>query len=136
VSTRCQIGFYYENKSRLSNFEALLYRHCDGYPQGPSGVLATIIPHLLDFDKNRGLDDPEYAAAWLCAKLKDGYTNIGISKDFHGDIAYYYAIRPNGTIEIWRCNRGNPTESAGEVSIHDDNWKKNFLKEESVPKPS
>ena len=86
MSTRCQIGFYEPGEKDLGKFEALIYRHMDGYPGKADGseygALADIVPILQDFKKNRGLDDVEYASAWLVAKLKDGYLNIGISKDF------------------------------------------------------
>tara|TARA_Y100000310_G_C20020129_1_gene506993 strand:- start:3 stop:359 length:357 start_codon:yes stop_codon:yes gene_type:complete len=95
MSTRCQIGFYEPDTENLQNFEALIYRHSDGYPDSEHGVIATIKPILDDFNKNRGLDDMEYASAWLVAKLKDDYLNIGISKAFHGDIEYFYAVYPN-----------------------------------------
>jgi len=92
MSTRCQIGFYEKEETDLNNFQALIYRHCDGYPDTMHGVIAGIKPILEDFDKNRGLFDIEYASAWLVAKLKVDYLDIGISKDFHGDIEYFYAV--------------------------------------------
>jgi hypothetical protein len=95
MSTRCQIGFYEKGEKDLSKFKALIYRHCDGYPEDKGGVVATVVPILEDFNKNRGLDDIEYASAWLVAKLKDDYTNIGICKNFHGDIEYFYAVYPS-----------------------------------------
>jgi len=114
MSTRSQIGFYRNepNLNTLKNFDALLYRHSDGYP---SGVLPNIIPFLKWWKTARGLDDIEYCAArllqYLCNEY-DGrgrnmekilgkntdYTGIyghGICKFFHGDIEYYYAIYPN-----------------------------------------
>ena len=101
MSTRCQIGFYEQGVKDLTKFEALIYRHCDGYPDGESGVPADIVPILKDFNKNRGLDDTEYASAWLVAKLKTDYLNIGISKDFHGDIEYFYAVYPD-RLEVYK----------------------------------
>lgn len=95
MSTRCQIGFYELGQKNLYKWEALIYRHSDGYPDGESGVIATVKPILDDFNKNRGLDDLEYAPAWLVAKLKTDYLNIGISSGFHGDIEYFYAVYPD-----------------------------------------
>ena len=112
MSTRCQIAFYDdEDEKDLSKFNALIYRHSDGYPEGENGVLHDILPFLKWFKKERGLEDMEYTSArllqWLCnvydKETKDyeeekgeaGYTGIlghGISKDFHWDIAYLYAI--------------------------------------------
>lgn len=43
-----------------------LYRHNDGYPDG---VLPDILPILARFDKERGLSDVEYAAAWTIHAL-------------------------------------------------------------------
>jgi len=97
MSTRCQIGFYPYEDTPLEKWDALIYRHFDGYPDG---VLPDIVPILKDFNKNRGLDDTEYASAWLVAKLKDDYLNIGVSNQFHGDIEYYYAVYPN-RIEVY-----------------------------------
>lgn len=91
MSTRCQVGFYEEEETDLRRFEALIYRHSDGYPEG---VLPDLLPILKDFDKNRGLDDLEYASAWVVSRLKDDYLNIGISSNFHGDIEYLYKITP------------------------------------------
>ena len=104
MSTRCQIGFYESGEEDLSKFEALIYRHCDGYPgklneykggKVEYGVLSDIMPILRDFNKNRGLGDVEYASAWLVAKLKGEYTNIGICRVFHADIEYFYAVYPD-----------------------------------------
>ena len=95
MSTRCQIGFYEAEEKDLSKHQALIYRHCDGYPDDAGGVIATILPILQDFQKNRGLSDIEYAAAWLVAKLKTDYLNIGISSGLHEDIEYFYAVYPD-----------------------------------------
>lgn len=46
MSTRCQIGFYEAEEKDLDNFEALIYRHSDGYPDTEHGVLAAIVPFL------------------------------------------------------------------------------------------
>jgi len=95
MSTRCQIGFYEPEVKDLNQWEALIYRHSDGYPDTQHGVIATVVPILKQFDKDRGLDDIEYASAWLVAKLKTDYLNIGICKGFHGDIEYFYAVYPD-----------------------------------------
>lgn len=97
MSTRSQIAFYGEKKQKLHAYDALVYRHYDGYPEG---VLPDLIPVLMDFDKNRGLSDSEYASAWLVAKWKTDYLNIGISKNLHGDIEYFYAVYPD-RLEIY-----------------------------------
>ena len=108
AGTRCQIGFYsFPSTTNMHNlldkWEVLLYRHCDGYPEG---ILPDILPILADFHKNRGLSDWEYASAWLCSKLKTDYLGIGICNQFHGDIEYYYAIFPNGIIQVYDVRNG------------------------------
>ena len=103
MSTRCQIGFYEPEAKDLNDFEALIYRHCDGYPDTEHGVLAAIVPILQDFNDNRGLDDLEYASAWLVSKLKTDYLNIGICKAFHGDIEFFYAVYPD-RMEVYDTN--------------------------------
>lgn len=94
MSTRCQIGFYdmgiFGNQDKnLKNWDVLIYRHSDGYPVN---VVNELMPILQDFDKKRGLSDTEYAGAWLCAKWKTDYLNIGVSKNFHYNIEYFYAV--------------------------------------------
>ena len=109
MSTRCQIGFYEKNEKRKDKFEALIYRHSDGYPNGEHGVLATILPFLNQFPRR---DDIEYCSArllqYLCAKSEEsskangyppkgltGETGIGICIGFHGDIEYLYKVFPS-----------------------------------------
>jgi len=108
MGTRCQIGFYKPEVKDLGNFEALIYRHWDGNPES---VIPSILPILQDFKKNRGLDDVEYASAWLVAKLKEDYLNIGICRVFHSDIEWFYAVYPariivyqvtNSDCDTWR----------------------------------
>lgn len=106
MSTRCMIGFYEPEAVSLVDFVALIYRHCDGYPgklnekgeEVEYGVLSDIMPILKDFNENRGLGDVEYASAWLVAKLKKDYLNIGICRAFHGDIEYFYAVYPDKVV--------------------------------------
>lgn len=122
MSTRCQIGIYgKEGEPELKSWDALIYRHSDGYP---SGVLPDIMPFLAYFDRVRGVDDTEYVSARLLqymTNLYDGNTirwfvedklgnpqeiedtkkftgtlGHGISKQFHWDIEYFYAISKDG----------------------------------------
>jgi hypothetical protein len=127
MSTRCQIGFYYDDND-LMKPDALIYKHSDGYPDG---VLPILVPFLKLFQERRGLDDVEYVAAWTMHHLiaeaigrnkefyekyhKDGFNNpfaypdgitclgYGISNDFHGDLDYYYAVRRN-KLEVYKVN--------------------------------
>ncbi len=121
MSTRCQIGFYPNEDTDLNKPEALLYRHSDGYPKG---VVPDILPFLNFFQTERGIADIEYCSArllqYLCNEydgnsVKDmlemqamglgkgidtkvnvltGTLGHGISKQFHWDIEYFYAITP------------------------------------------
>ena len=102
MSVKCHIAFYEPEEKDLNNFEALIYKHHDGEPEN---TLPLIEPILKDFDKNKGLDDIGYASAWLVAKLKHDYLNIGISKSFHGDIEYIYAVYPD-RIEAYEVDIG------------------------------
>ncbi len=115
MSTRCQIGFYSETNQPLKKFDALLYKHSDGYPgelnEPDSGIVPLLMPFLIEFNKVRGLSDSEYAAAWCMHYLidriikryenspsyKDGvkYIGYGVCQELHGDIEYYYAVYPN-----------------------------------------
>ncbi len=52
MSTRCHI--IVEDKEFGTN--TILYRHSDGYPDGPHGVLASLVPFVVRFLKNRGWD--------------------------------------------------------------------------------
>lgn len=118
MSTRCQIGFYQPEAVSLVDFVALIYRHNDGYPGKVNkageeldyGVLSHILPILRDFNKNRGLGDVEYASAWLVAKLKDNYLDIGICRTFHFDIEYFYAVYPD-RIDVYETHMESRWES-------------------------
>lgn len=107
MSTRCQIGLYQEKEKDIHNFEALIYRHNDGYP---SGVLPDILPFLIWWNGYRGISDLEYCGArllqYLCNQdddhtlkyINEKFTGIfghGISKNFHGDLEYIYKIEPS-----------------------------------------
>ncbi len=125
MSTRSHIAFYADQDDKLEDFQALLYRHSDGYP---SGVLPDIMPFLAWWITARGIEDIEYCSARLLQYLANNYdessvrfliesekrgsasakeelaeiqqfTGIlghGISKQFHWDIEYLYAITPQG----------------------------------------
>lgn len=133
MSTRCQIGIYDKeiksDKELKKDWQVLLYRHSDGYPgkigegkEGDIGVVPDIMPFVREFQKVRG-DDPEYMGACLVTYLKQfhcghkmeihseltvngismDYLCAGISKDFHGDIEYYYAITPK-EVKVYEVN--------------------------------
>jgi len=115
MSTRCNIGFYGDGTDKdLEKPEVLLYRHSDGYPEG---VLPDIVPFLKRFNAKRGLNDTEYASAWLMFHLVSLHADVikGIKEEIksehipddgcdflgngicgnrmlHGDIEYLYAV--------------------------------------------
>jgi hypothetical protein len=115
MSTRCQIGVYETAEQKLSEPTALLYRHSDGYPGeldgSAHGVLADVVPFVKHFGVGRGYD-PEYLAARLMQHLCNeydkavgsgsaGFLGYGICRAFHGDINYFYAIRP-GSLTVYK----------------------------------
>lgn len=131
MSTRCQIAFYESEPKDLNNFEALIYRHSDGYPEG---VMPDIEPFLKWWSKGRGLDDIEYVSArllqYLCnrydmhgyeydKKDKDftGTLGHGICKDFHQDIEYLYVIYPN-QLEVYDIGKECFNENHDLVDIN------------------
>jgi hypothetical protein len=123
MSTRCQIGIYESKDKDFGEWDALIYNHSDGYPDG---VIPIIEPMLRRFAKERGLTDTEYAAAWLLHELiashvqggiknreewgvpgmpEDGkdWLGHGICKDIHPYIEYFYKIYPNA-LEVYEAN--------------------------------
>jgi hypothetical protein len=127
MSTRCQIGFYGKGEKDLKKFQALLYKHSDGYPEG---VLPIIEPFLKEFNAKRGLSDIEYASAWcLYTIIQDHVTHMaewakdspspscpedgrdflghGICTGFHGDIEYFYAVQPD-TLTVYEVRDEDP----------------------------
>ena len=100
MSTRCNILIKDNYDDRIQ-----LYRHCDGYPEGKSGVIATL-PEALQFawDGDR-FEASDFAAAIVRAwKTGGGYIYIDgslrVSEDdfimAHGDIEWFYVIRQDG----------------------------------------
>lgn len=118
MSTRCEIGIY-KKGAKLENPKVLLYKHCDGYP---NGVVPEIKPFLEKFQKNRGLDDYQYLGArlmqYMCniadESLKKwskemvqsfettGYGIMSVDQ-FQSDIEYYYAIYPDA-LKVYECS--------------------------------
>ena len=87
MSTRCQIGVYHNNDS-LETPDTLLYKHCDGYPE-------EILPMLVLGVSRFRNDAPETIGLELC-------------EEFHGDIDYYYAVRPD-RIDVYSTGRDEPS---------------------------
>lgn len=85
MSTRCQVQVVDQDGRKLT-----LYHHCDGYPSNMLKLFAKA------WEKCRG----SYASAraghiacYLCSVDPDGFEPED-SHDLHGDIRYYYRIRP------------------------------------------
>jgi hypothetical protein len=98
MSTRCHIAFVADADQPLAYPSALIYRHSDGYPDTPHGVLAHLFPFLRDFDRSRGLTDTEYLSARCLCHLvvasgsSDHYLGYGISDSYHQDIDFLYVV--------------------------------------------
>jgi hypothetical protein len=95
MSTRCQI--------LVQGTNVIIYRHCDGYPDGEHGVMAMLRPLVLSFLKHRGYFDPFYLSAQIIAaqieKTRSGPTDFlgcGVEAytdgQLHGDIEFLYVI--------------------------------------------
>jgi hypothetical protein len=135
----------YGDEDILNKWEVLLYRHSDGYPgvlaggdkKGKIGVVPDILPFLKEFMKKRGYD-VEYMGACLMAYMKHWHCGEkrehvardisingfecdpcchGISKGFHGDIEYFYAIMPNG-LRIYKVS-GDEDFKFEQIESHD-----------------
>lgn len=104
MSVRCQLAFYDASEENLENWQVLIYRHLDGFPKS---VLDDVIPILTDFAEARSLGDIEYAAAYVVSKLKTDFSNIGISKQIHSDLDYFYQIFPF-RIKVFQCRYSEP----------------------------
>ena len=111
MSTRCQIAFTETRKNFSGQLdeapEQLIYRHMDGYPDAPHGVVAHLMPFLEDFQARRGLEDTQYAAAWamwhlICLKGQTDYLGYAYCPEgYHGDIEYLYAVSPTH-LDVYR----------------------------------
>lgn len=83
MSTRCHIIV----EDPQQGDETILYRHSDGYPQGPHGVLATLVPFVARFMKYRGWDACYLGAQIMCDQINRSragmraYCEKSIAKD-------------------------------------------------------
>jgi hypothetical protein len=103
MSTRSQIRFTEDGEA-----VAVIYRHSDGYPEGPGGVVADLgrfVTWLTGEPQPRPVHDLEYLAAnWIywnkhrLAEIHEGAEKLGIgvcpttSDHVHGDCEYLYAF--------------------------------------------
>jgi hypothetical protein len=114
MSTRCQIAIYENDPGdKAEGWNALIYRHSDGYPEDECGVMAALIPFVEGFVEQRGWD-AEYLAARLVQHLcnehdkgddEPGVTGYGICCAIHGDIEYFYRVFPK-RVECWNVSYG------------------------------
>ena len=65
MSTRCHIII----EDPEHGDKTILYRHSDGYPDGPNGVLATLVPFVARFLKHRGWDSCYLGAQIMCDQI-------------------------------------------------------------------
>lgn len=107
MSTRCVIEF-----TEGDDVVACIYRHSDGYPDGPHGVPDSLERFFAAVEEQCGgdnrYDDPCYLAArfvvWQAAQWSRGgplnFLSLGItpSADSHGDLAWVYRVD---------CDRGD-----------------------------
>lgn len=88
----------------------IIYRHNDGYPDGPSGVLATLCPVVQVFHSQHG-HDVHYMPAQILFAMKPtapgilgfgilGFGIEGHNDELQGDIEFLYIVRKNGQIEV------------------------------------
>lgn len=104
MSTRCNIGLYYENDV---NPGCLLYHHYDGYPEFMVNKLTRFLNKTIKILSERGVSywfDPERVGALLVMLSVNNYTDpeMPTKEDVpyfqpctekHGDIDYYYEVR-------------------------------------------
>ena len=126
MSTRCMI--------EVEGCKVKLYRHCDGYPNGKWGVLATLVPQVKKFLKLRGFWDGEYLLAriaqWQMNERvdPDEVSGFGIFTTYNHDLAYIYIVKENGTIEVWESSNGKRTKLLDTVNIN--TWKPEYQDED------
>ena len=131
MSTRCMI--------EVDHCAVKLYRHSDGYPEGESGVLASLIPQCKKFLAHRGWD-PSYLLARIAqwqmdesdadmAEFRKGQNmkpqveclSFGLDTQYHGDLEYVYIIKlidqkPVVAVYFFDYKKGKPGEC---LSVHE-----------------
>lgn len=109
MSTRAQISFNSGGKR-----QALIYRHCDGYPEGLGQDLVNFFKEVQKQTSDTRFTDPEYLAAkWVVwdsgARGRLDFLGVGVSMELHGDIEYLYNVDCDGTHDtptVWYKNGG------------------------------
>jgi len=102
MSTRCHIIV----DDLVNGNYIILYRHSDGYPDGPHGVLATLVPFVTRFMKHRGWD-PMYLAAQIIADQINGARAERLSSIGSGNPLHYVTSREASELDKRRAEVDN-----------------------------
>ena len=106
MSTRCTIHFCYGS---MEETEAIIYRHCDGYPEAMLPDLDRFFSDVENQTKDTRFSDPSYLAAkfvvWQSRENIEAYEGyemhvggpldflgLGICMEDPGDIEYRYHV--------------------------------------------
>ena len=88
MSTRCIITFKDDQLNSHS-----IYRHSDGYPDGPHGVMASFEAAKPFAWMLPRFEADDFGAAYLAANKKGpGNYRLSNGPDEHADIAYHYIV--------------------------------------------
>ncbi len=106
MSTRCSVHFC--DKVRRENIQkvitrAIVYRHCDGYPEAMLPDLQSFIDTVSNECSDTRFNDPEYLAAkfvvWQANELRNTrsdsfleFLGVGVCREDPGDIEYRYKV--------------------------------------------
>ena len=101
MSTRATVHFCWDEKTT----GAIVYRHCDGYPDGLGKDLKTFLKEVKDNVQDTRFNDPHYLAAkfvvWQAGKYAKkhplDFLSIGIMLEDAGDIEYKYSVICDGS---------------------------------------
>lgn len=101
MSTRCHIQI---KRANGEIYPCMIYKHADGYPEAPNGVLGWLPQIVEKFFKYHG-DDAEYCLAQILrqAAIQDIEQGYSWAKDFlgwgvclttepHGDAVFIYTV--------------------------------------------
>ena len=115
MSTRATIHFQHSNEQD----EAIIYRHCDGYPEGLGKDLQSFFADVQAQTKDTRFNDPSYLAAkfvvWQAGeytkepkRLPLDFLSLGAVKEDPGDIEYRYLVKCKGsTVPEVKCEEVN-----------------------------
>jgi len=116
MTTRAVVKFQWRGET-----DAIIYKHCDGYPEGLGSLLLRFIEEVRHSQQRNFLDGPGGMAARLCAFLlkADPGEVVEVCMKPPGDEEFTYIIECKGasfqkppTVTCWR-----PDESGETVTI-------------------